>query len=120
MDLGDAYAHPGRVAARPDRHLDRGDRRRCEGRIAHRLADDPGYQAIQAIHGVGPVLAAVFVAEIGDVDPFPDRPPPVRLGRADPPAPRVRHQGPPGPHHQDGMWAAEVDWAPQHFIWRWR
>jgi transposase len=34
------------------------------------LADDPGYRAIQAIPGVGPVLAAIFVAEIGDVSRF--------------------------------------------------
>jgi transposase len=36
------------------------------------LAGHAGYQAIQAIPGVGPVLAAVFVAEIGEVDRFPD------------------------------------------------
>ena len=36
------------------------------------LADDAGYQAIQAIAGVGPVLGAIFVAEIGDVSRFPD------------------------------------------------
>ena len=30
----------------------------------------PGYQTIQVIPGVGPVLAAVFVAEIGDVTRF--------------------------------------------------
>jgi hypothetical protein len=35
-----------------------------------------GYRAIQAIPGVGPVLAAVFVAELGDVTRFPD---PARL-----------------------------------------
>ena len=35
-----------------------------------RLADDPGYRAVQAIPGVGPVLAAVFVAEIGDIGRF--------------------------------------------------
>jgi transposase len=40
-------------------------------RIHARLRDDRGYGAIQAIHGVGPVLAAVFVAEIGDVTRFP-------------------------------------------------
>jgi transposase len=34
------------------------------------LRDDAGYDAIQAIYGVGPVLAAVFVAEIGDVTRF--------------------------------------------------
>jgi transposase len=42
-----------------------------EGVIHRRLVDDPGYWAIQAIHGVGRVLAAVFVAEIGDVSRFP-------------------------------------------------
>jgi transposase len=41
-----------------------------DGLIARRLAGDVGYRAIQAIPGVGPVLAAVFVAEIGDVDRF--------------------------------------------------
>ena len=40
-------------------------------RIHGHLKDDAGYRAIQAIHGVGPVLAAVFVAEIGDVSRFP-------------------------------------------------
>ncbi len=36
-----------------------------------RLRHDAGYQAIQAIDGVGRVLAAVFVAEVGDVTRFP-------------------------------------------------
>src|SRR6266536_1277139 len=31
------------------------------------LAGDPGFAAVQAVPGVGPVLAAIFVAEIGDV-----------------------------------------------------
>jgi len=35
--------------------------------VAGRLRTHPGYVAIQAIPGVGPVLAAVFVAEIGDI-----------------------------------------------------
>jgi transposase len=38
--------------------------------IATALAGDVGYPAIQAIPGVGPVLAAVFVAEIGDIHRF--------------------------------------------------
>lgn len=42
-----------------------------EGRIAAGLKDHTGYHAVQAIPGVGPVLAAVFVAEIGDVARFP-------------------------------------------------
>ncbi|HEX2027243.1 MAG TPA: IS110 family transposase [Nitriliruptorales bacterium] len=39
--------------------------------VAHRLQGQVGYTAIQAIPGVGPVIAAVFVAEIGDVTRFP-------------------------------------------------
>ena len=39
-------------------------------RTAGQLAHHPGFTAIQAIPGVGPVLAAVFVAEIGDVTRF--------------------------------------------------
>jgi transposase len=38
--------------------------------VANRLRADRGYLAIQAIPGVGPVLAAVFVAEIGDIGRF--------------------------------------------------
>jgi transposase len=33
--------------------------------------DHAGYHAIQAITGVGPVMAAIFVAEIGDITRFP-------------------------------------------------
>ncbi|MDP9421209.1 MAG: IS110 family transposase [Actinomycetota bacterium] len=36
------------------------------------LRDDTGYWAIQAINGVGRTLAAIFVAEIGDVSRFPN------------------------------------------------
>jgi transposase len=38
---------------------------------AGRLPEHRGYTAIQVIPGVGPILAAVFVAEIGDVHRFP-------------------------------------------------
>jgi transposase len=38
--------------------------------IVARLKGQRGYRAIQAIPGIGPVLAAVFVAEIGDVARF--------------------------------------------------
>ncbi len=38
--------------------------------IARRLEGHSGYEAIQAIPGVGKILAAVFVAEIGDVSRF--------------------------------------------------
>ena len=39
-----------------------------------RLVRDPGYVAVQQIPGIGPVLAAVFVAEIGDVTRFATAP----------------------------------------------
>jgi transposase len=38
--------------------------------VAGRLHQDPGYAAAQTIPGVGPVLGAVFCAEIGDVRRF--------------------------------------------------
>ena len=41
-----------------------------EKHVAPVLAGDLGYQAVQAIPGVGPVLASVFVAEIGNVTRF--------------------------------------------------
>jgi len=41
-----------------------------QSRIDMWLGDDIGFHAIQAIPGVGPILAAVFVAEIGDVTRF--------------------------------------------------
>jgi transposase len=41
------------------------------GEIHTMLRDDPGFAAVQAIPGVGPVLGAIFVAEIGDVHRFP-------------------------------------------------
>ena len=39
-------------------------------RTSAELKSHPGFQAVQAIRGVGPVLAAIFVAEIGDVTRF--------------------------------------------------
>jgi transposase len=40
------------------------------GMIRGRLARDPAYAAVQTIPGIGPTLAAVFLAEIGDVTRF--------------------------------------------------
>jgi hypothetical protein len=63
------------------------------------LKGDPGYQAVQAIKGVGRTIAAILVAEIGDVSRFPTRPICVR-GPADPPSSRVGHQNATGSHLQ--------------------
>lgn len=36
----------------------------------HRLVADPGSVALQQLPGVGPILAAAFVAEVGDISRF--------------------------------------------------
>ena len=41
-----------------------------EGELRRCLKDHTGDRAIQALHGVGPITAAIFVAEIGDVSRF--------------------------------------------------
>jgi transposase len=41
-----------------------------ERKIHQLLRDDPSYQGIQALNGVGRTIAAIFVAEIGDVTRF--------------------------------------------------
>lgn len=42
--------------------------------VRGRLRTDPGYTAVQQIPGIGPVLGAVFVAEVGDVTRFATAP----------------------------------------------
>jgi transposase len=51
------------------RHIDQ-EIDMVEEEVAPIFAGDLGFEAIQAIPGVGPVLAAIFVAEIGDVSRF--------------------------------------------------
>ncbi len=80
-----------------------------EAELAARLGDHTGYQAIQAITGVGPIMAAIFVAEIGDVSRFPVRAASVLVGRAHTVAQRVRHEGAAGVHHQAGQPSRALD-----------
>lgn len=70
MDLGEAYAI--RVESLRDLSevYDR-EVAMLERHIHQHLAGHRGYQAVQAIHGVGPTIAAVIVAEVGDVTRFP-------------------------------------------------
>jgi transposase len=44
--------------------------RAVAGPLRVALVADPGFRAVQTVPGVGPVLAAVFVAEIGDAHRF--------------------------------------------------
>ena len=57
--------------------------------IADLLAGDRGAQVIQQLPGIGPVLAAVITAEIGDVTPVQERGPAVLVGRAGTQPPRI-------------------------------
>ena len=68
--------------------------------VAEILEDHAGYHAIQAIPGVGPVLAAIFVAEIGDVARFGGAAPVVFVVGAHPTPPRVRHPRVSRAYHQ--------------------
>ena len=69
LDLPAAYMLRSGSLRRLVKVLDR-EVERFEREIHQQLKDDPGYRAIQVIDGVGPVIAAVFVAEIGDVYRF--------------------------------------------------
>ena len=69
MELGDAYATRMRslrtlIAAYDDEVT------ALERNIARQLKGHSGYRAIQAINGIGPTMAAILVAEIGDVYRF--------------------------------------------------
>ena len=69
MELADAYL----VRVESLRDLIEGYDREVamlERRIHELLRDDRGYQAIQALDGVGRTIAAIFVTEIGDISRF--------------------------------------------------
>ena len=69
--LGPAYAQRIRSLLELIDILD-GHEARFAAMIAERLDTHRGYQAIQQVPGIGATLAAVFVAEIGDVHRFTD------------------------------------------------
>jgi transposase len=69
MELAEAYTI--RVESLRDL-IERYDREvtMLEAQIRARLRNHRGYRAIQAINGIGPTMAAILVAEIGDVSRF--------------------------------------------------
>ena len=73
MELGDAYTI--RVESLRDL-IELYDREvaMLEAQIRSRLRGHRGYRAIQAINGIGPTMAAILVAEIGDVSRFRSAP----------------------------------------------
>lgn len=77
IDLMDALQLPGgyatRLAAQRRLLLVLADEiAATEFDVACRLKDHPGYRRLLEVKGIGPVLAAVFVAEIGDLSRFPN------------------------------------------------
>jgi transposase len=68
-DMADAYETRVRSLRRLIKLYDT-EITKLDARIADVFKGDEGYEAIQAIHGVGPVLAAIFTAELGDVTRF--------------------------------------------------
>ncbi len=69
VHLGDAYRLRVNSLRELIGHVDR-EIEVVENQVAPIFAGDLGYHAVQAIPGVGPVLAAIFVAEIGDISRF--------------------------------------------------
>jgi transposase len=76
--------------------------------IADLLAGHRGYQVIQQLPGIGPVLAAVIVAEIGEVTRFRNAAQLCSWAGLTPPPPRVRYQGHPRACHQARLPAAAL------------
>jgi transposase len=69
LDLGAPYAFKVNGLLELIDHLD--SQVEAYQRVIHDwLADDVGYRAIQALDGIGPTIAAILVAEIGDVTRF--------------------------------------------------
>jgi transposase len=69
LELADAYAMRVRSLRSLIEVYDR-EVSMLEAQIRSRLRGHQGYQAIQAINGIGPTMAAILVAEIGDVHRF--------------------------------------------------
>jgi transposase len=69
LELGDAYALRVRSLRTLIEAYDT-EVATLEQHIQRRLRDHRGYRAIQRIHGIGPTMAAILVAEIGDVSRF--------------------------------------------------
>jgi len=69
LELGDVYRDRVVSLRRLIDHYDR-EIQRLDRTIHRWLRDDVGYREIQRLAGVGPVFAAIFVAEIGDVTRF--------------------------------------------------
>jgi transposase len=75
-----------------------------ERQIAGLAKPDPRVQALMALPGIGRLTAMTLVAEIGDIGRFPSARKLCAWAGLTPQVRNLRPQGPPRPHHQDGMW----------------
>ena len=100
--LGDAYRI--RVESLRDliEHFDR-EIAMVEARSPPSSPATSAIRRIQAIPGVGPGAGRGLRGRDRRHLEVQHRPAPVQLGRAHPHPPRVRREGPPGPHHQAGL-----------------
>lgn len=69
LELPEAYALRMRSLRELLAHIER-EITKVDAQLHHRLKGDPGYRALVRLPGVGKVLGAVFVAEIGDSSRF--------------------------------------------------
>jgi transposase len=93
-----------RVVDLPEAEIDTMD-----ARIAALFTEhDQAYRAVLRVPGIGPVFAAVFRAEIGEVTGFPSPRQINSMGRADPSPPRVRHHCPSRTDHETGLAAGAL------------
>ena len=99
VPLGPAYAQRIRSLLELIDILD-SHQARFAAMIAERLGAHRGYQAIQEVPGIGPTLAAVFVAEIGTAQRFTDPAHLCSWAGTDPAPPRVRHRRASRTYHQ--------------------
>ncbi|HTU39669.1 MAG TPA: IS110 family transposase [Acidimicrobiales bacterium] len=69
LELTEAYALRMRSLRELLAHVER-EITKVDAQLHHRLKSDAGYRALVRLPGVGKVLGAVFVAEIGDISRF--------------------------------------------------
>ena len=108
LELREGPAAAARQPAVADRRLRPRDRCRPAAEIDQRAKADPYVEVLCQIRGIGRYIAMLVIAEVGDISALPLRPPPLRLGRADPDRPQLRRQGPARPHHRPGLAGAAL------------
>jgi transposase len=106
-DMADAYETRVRSLRRLIKVYDT-EITKLDARIAGVFEGHEGYETIQQLHGVGPVLAAIFSAELGDVTRFGSAKQVTSWAGLTPPASRVGHDRASRVDHQTGSASGPV------------